>query len=102
MSRVAAKWLAGLYRPVAGALRPVVARFHKFWDVDDRAINFYTTEEWDAICEKRAADWELRQKENFLGYVQRNVAPRVKVDLLADEPIKVLKPEVSRDDLLNK
>ena len=93
---------AKLVAAVLKGLRPLRARFDKFWDVDHRASNFYTDEEWAVVQEKQKAAWNAREKENFWTHVRTEVAPRVKVDLLGDEIIKVAEPRRTPGDLLNK
>jgi len=102
MSR-AAKLVASFLRPVADALRPLRTRFDKYWDVDNRASNFYTQTEWDAIQEERKKKWDGRMKDNFFTHVRTNMASRVKIDLLADSPfVRLDKPKGVKGDLATK
>lgn len=63
MSRAAAQLVAAALRPINYALRPLRARWDKYWDVDHCAANFYTDSEWKIVREQRKNAWDEYHKQ---------------------------------------
>lgn len=68
-------------KTVAAALRPAVTRWRAFWDVDHRAANFYSEEEWLARKEQREEIRKAAQKAEAMGHFKEEVLPRMSLDV---------------------
>lgn len=90
MSR-AAKLAAAVIRPINYALRPIRARWDKYWDVDHRAVNFYTDEEWEVVREQRRQAWEEYHKQKCAAAA---VAPKTN-SFVVQTPLSLHRPTQS-------
>jgi hypothetical protein len=94
---------ASLIQPIALRLRPLRARWDKYWDVDHRSVNFYSNDEAAAALEKQREKWNEAEKQRILQYSRVHIIPRLRFDILADKPnigIEKRKRQYMRGNLL--
>lgn len=89
---------------VARAARPLVGRWRAWWDVDHRAANFYTPQEYDEVAERQQEQWDEAVKAKAIGHMKAHVLPRVSIDLSRGAEAFKLKPreEPLEGDLYEK
>lgn len=78
---MAGELVARSARAVAAVLRPAMTRWRAFWDVDHRAPNFHSDEEWAAVQEKLSEDRKAALKAEAVGHFKQEVLPRMALDI---------------------
>ena len=68
-------------RAVARALAPPLRAWRAYWDVDHRAVNFMSDEEFERMCEREREARQEGRKAEAMGHLTADMLPRVRVDI---------------------
>ena len=73
--------MASAARVVARVIRPIRARWLKYWNVDHRAVNFYNEDEFEEARERYKERYDQAMKGMAVSHMKNQFIPRVSIDM---------------------